>query len=423
MGNQSKARTTRDGLLVSRLNSPAMVFKSAIIISCWMAGIALAYLLGLVMRPDPAASGRTTGNDARVSAEMGFSMSPGRALRLPDSRSASRAFARVVMGLKTSGEFQASFEELLPDHEDARFHDALFILADAWGTVAPEEAVAWLDALEFNDARNPYLFSALTRWAAGDPGAVVAWIEARHPDSGPTRDYLLAGLVRGASTHDPERALKLLMQSPPSPERTGSIDFLLQAWNRVGTAHARERVAALPANEDGLKERAIRQLVATHPADELVSARTWASGLSDATDRLAARTAIAANWSRHDPIAAVEWAEGLEDTATRSRALGEIATRWARTDPLAAGRWIERNADRVDHDMAARAVAWSTVAIDPDTAFAQVAGITHAPLRDETFEQLGRLWLSEQPQRAKRFFEGESPIPPPIRERLLDSFE
>lgn len=400
-----------------------MSSKRAFIVACWIAGAALAFLLGKVTRPDHPAAEPATGGADLTSAPIGPSMSPRQALRLPSAWSASRAFAEAVLTLKSSEEFQSAFGELRPGFEDARTHDALFVLADAWGAVAPEEACAWLDQLEFNDVRNPYLFSALTQWAGADPDAAGAWIEANHADPGPGRDYLLAALVRGMAGRDPESALQLLLASPSSPERTGSIDFLVRTWSSAGRENAFQRVAALPASEQRLKERAIRQLVDGLTDNDLESAATWAASLASVADRRSAQAAIAAAWSRHDPEGAVEWAGSLKDVAARSRAYGEIATRWARSEPLAAGRWLEQHNGRSDHDLAARAVAWSTVGIDPGTAFEQVAGITAGALRDETFEQLGRLWLSEQPQLARKFLVGENPIPPEIRERLLDSFE
>ena len=56
-------------------------------------------------------------------------------------------------------------------------------------------------------------------------------------------------------------------------------------------------------------------------------------------------------------------------------------------------------------------------------SFEQIAGITAAPLRDETFEQVGRLLISQQPESARRILESDARIPPAIRAKLLESFE
>ncbi|MGD7652928.1 MAG: hypothetical protein ACQCXQ_06915 [Verrucomicrobiales bacterium] len=275
--------------------------------------------------------------------------------------------------------------------------------------------------LDLNDARNPYLFSALSAWARNDPAAAKAWLDTQPVAPGESRDYLLAGLIRGLSTSDPAAALKILLDAPASPERNGSLEFLLRAWTGISLEHAFAQVAALP--DSLLREQAIGKLTANLTADQLEAAQSWAQSLPSPQERNAACTGIAARWSQSDPAAAADWAAGLQDPATRTTAFGEIGTRWARIDPLAAGDWLSARAGQPETDLAARSISWSTVGIDPDRAFSQVAAITRAGLRDETFEQVGRFWLSRDPQAAKRFLERESNMPPSIREKLLQSFE
>ena len=76
-----------------------------------------------------------------------------------------------------------------------------------------------------------------------------------------------------------------------------------------------------------------------------------------------------------------------------------------------------------EYDLSAQAVAWSVVGVDPQLAFSQVAEMRSEGLKLETFEQMGRFWLSDQPARARAFLEGENPLPAELREALLSHFE
>ncbi|MEP4076386.1 MAG: hypothetical protein ABJO14_01105 [Haloferula sp.] len=374
------------------------------------------------MRGRSDRSAETSDAEGSRSSE-GSDFSPTAALRLGDPVVSAQAFSHAIQRLENADEFKAVFDELLPDLEKLASHDALFLLADAWAAKAPEEAAAWLDALDFNDSRNPYLFSALSQWSSSDPAAAMAWLQTHHGEAGPSRGYLVASLVRGSALRDPEFALEVLLNAPDGPERVGSVEFLTRAWSNEGFESALANLEKLPGAEDHLRKRAIQQLVTHADPEDLESVKSWAIGMTSEAERQTAIAAFAARWSRKDPEEATEWADGLDDPASRSIAYGEIATRWARVDPLAAGEWLAPHAGDGEHDLAARAVAWSTVGIDPDTAFAQVDGISNAGLREESFEQVARMWMSENAQQAREYFEGDNPIPPAIRERLLESYE
>lgn len=389
-------------------------------VAAWSVAIGLSFLAGMRGRPAQFSEG--------ANREIGLAsgnpvVSPTAALRLGDPVGSTQAFCHAIQGLEEADEFKAVFDALLPELELPASHDALFLLADAWAAKAPEEAADWLLSLKFDDPRNPFLFSALSQWSSRDPAGALAWLQAHQGESGSSQDYLLASMIRGSAMKDPAFALKLLMEAPDSPERLGSMEFVSRAWLDEGFESAADKLAGIPDSEDALRQRAIRQLVEHAAVDEVDAVREWSGELSSIDERRMATAAVAARLSRVDPVAAASWADDLDDTEARSLAYGEIATRWARVDPLAAGGWLAERSGRPDVDLAARAVAWSTVGIDPGKAFGQVAGITHEPLRNQSFEQLGRVWMSDQPLAAKAFFESDSPIPPDIRKLLLQSFE
>jgi hypothetical protein len=369
-------------------------------------------------------SSREVAPDSVKSRKLGcLNLSASAGLQLDDPGAASEAFSRAILRLEFSGEFQALFEDLLADRDRTLTHDALFILADSWAARAPLEAAEWLNSLDFKDPRNPYLFSALSQWSSQDPEVALDWMMSHQDGPGFTRDYLLAGVVRGMVTKDADLALKVLLEAPSSPERLSAVEFLTSEWLKDGFESAMLNFERLPSSEGDLRERAIRQLVAHSSVEDFEMVKSWSSGFLKGSEARIAMSAAAAKWSHRNPEAASRWVSGLEDRQGRMLAYGEIGARWGRADPIAAGAWIKENSGGGEFDFATRAVAWATVGIDPNKAFSLVAGIGSNELRDETFEQVGRVWMSFQPERAQQYFASESPIPLDLRERLLESYE
>lgn len=388
-------------------------------ICLWLLGLITAYFVGTLTGTDHQSEATDTAI-SRGSEETPTLRSP---IEQITQVGESQVFLEDALTLESNEQFQKSFEALLPTLSDPRNHNALFILADVWASKDPVAATNWLAQLNFNDARNPYLFASFSKWASLDPTAAQAWLNQNQQENQETNDYMLASLIRGLAVSDPDSALKILLAAPNSPERSGSLEFLIKSWKGLSLKYAFAQVAALPDASGVLKEQAIQKLTASLSSDQIEAAQDWASGLAANEDQLAARIGIAARWSQRDPEAALEWATTLSDPETQSRALGEVGARWARIDPIAASAWLAENSGQQTTDLAARRIAWSTVGIDPDLAFSQVAEITYATLREETFEQVGRFWLSRQPQTAKQFLERESDLPEDIRENLLRSFE
>ena len=385
----------------------------------WVAGGVVMFLYGKYHATSPGKHAEAIERAAKTPHESGHSSGRDRDPR--NMHVLRGAFGQQVPDPSDPAAMEVFFAEWVAQRESLTIHDALFLLADEWAAIAPEEAVGYLGRLEVGGSRNPYLFSALSQWASQDPGAALAWLKSNRDGPEQGRDYLMAALIRGAATADPDFALKLLLEAPDSPEKLGSVEFLTRVWLQGGLDAAVAGLDRLPMNEAGVRERAIKQIASR--ADDRSAVAAWAVGLPDSRERMLAVSAVAARWSQQDPAEAAAWVDGLASAPIRSDAYGEIGTRWARRDPLAAADWLGEQDGNAEYDLAARGVAWSTVGVVPDKAFEQVASITHAGLREETYEQVGRMWISQQPQRAKSYLEGENPMPERIRDRLLEVFE
>lgn len=388
--------------------------KRAVIVSAWLTGLVLAFEVG---RGFPA----TKPEEASPSAAKSF-REPGGPRSQSLGLQPARAFAESLQGLRESGDFQALFGALQPSFETPETHDSLLLLADAWAASFPKEASQWLHQQSFGDTRNPFLFAAFSQWAATDDEGAMRWLNSSYPEKDSTRDYLLASLIRGVARSDPDRAWEFVNSLSAGPEQSGSIDFVVKGWFDQGLPTALAKVEELVNLDDPLQAQVVKRLLANLPLSDLPAAREWAAALSDNEQKASAQIAIAANWAQRDREGALEWVNGLSD-AVRRNALGEVATRWARDKPYEAAAWIAEAGPLRERDLANRAISWSLVGIDPEAAFSQIATITNPLLREETFEQVGRLWLSSDPQQAYAYLQKESPLPPDIRATLLQSFQ
>ena len=383
----------------------------ALALALWIGGGLGAFFLGKNSNPTPDSP------EARFhNAKQNSSRTPS-----PSTGSVTSSLDPFLQ-LGSSVEFQQAFTELSPQLQDSQTHDQLFLLADQWASLHPEEAVRWLDELHFNDARNPFLFSALTQWARLAPQVASSWLTQNYPEDSPSRDYLLAAFVRGLSQTDPAQALDLLLASSPSPERSGALDFLLTTWSQQGLSHAFTQVEQLPTSEKKLRQRALDRLLANLLPSELPQAKTLTENLTDPLEKEKALTALASKWAQYNIDEALQWVSQIEHPFTRAKAHGTLATQWSRQDPYAVSQWLSQK-NGPTYDYARRSLAGSLIAHDPTTALSQIARITNPQLQNLTFEQLGRIWLSRDPQGFRATMETETLMPPEIRQSLLQNFE
>ncbi|WP_411847302.1 hypothetical protein AAFN60_07960 [Roseibacillus persicicus] len=387
--------------------------KRTLIATAWLTGLVIAFELGRGLPSSISEETQSLSSKSTPPANRDRSTSPG--------LQATRSFAESLQALQKPEDFQALFGVLQPSFENPETHDSLLLLADEWAARHPKAASEWLHKQAFDDPRNPFLFAALSQWAAADGDAALKWLVANYPKASSTRDYLFASFIRGVAQKAPERAWAILNSLPAGPERSGSLDFVLNGWLNQGLPNALDKLENLPATDSPLQIEATQNLLANLPLAELAEAREWAARLSNDEQRKSAQVAIAANWAQHNQGAALEWAGELSDEI-RPRALAEVATRWARDSPNEAADWLKQTGPASERDLSNRAISWSLVGLDPEAAFTQIASITNPLLRDETFEQVGRLWLSSTPQQAYQYLQNESPLPSEVRELLLQSY-
>ena len=322
--------------------------------------------------------------------------------------------------------FRGTFtDENEPMERDPIRHEELLGIADSWAAKYPQEAVESLNQLQIPDARNPYLFYALAQWARQEPEVALAWLKEQFADEQDvSRLYLTAGVIRGLAKTDPERAFEELLGMVPSPERRGAVDFLLQVWAQEGGENLTRHLEQLPAEDERLREAAFRKGMQYLPIEELASLNEWVEQLPNVNDRMTAQTAIAAQWAQRDSQAALEWAANLpeDENGIRSESLAQVASYWAQQQPEAALEWIDEHQGDPNYDRAIRSVAWNTVGYQHEAVFEKIAQITDPEARNRAFDQIGWMWLPEEPEEARQFFESTTLISDKLRYELLSNF-
>jgi hypothetical protein len=308
----------------------------------------------------------------------------------------------------------AFFESNLSERNDLTTHDELWLRAGEWAARDPAEAVAWLRELEFNDVRNPYLFSALSQWAAQNGETARRWLEQNGLEGRESAEYLRAALIRGMARFDAEEALRFLQEQPVALQRT-TIDFVLGAWANEGVGRLLAGVEGLSGE---LREVALSKMASQLSPETLAEALVFSEGLSDREGRLILQEGLSDRWAQWNAGEALTWAEKLGEP----RLIGVVAKQWARREPEQASAWLEKKRGAREYDLAARSVAWSMVGVDAERAFDQVAAMKGVSLREETFEQLGRFWIGDDSRKARQFLENENPLPEKLREELLLHF-
>lgn len=308
----------------------------------------------------------------------------------------------------------AFFERNLSERNDLGRHDELWLRAGEWAARDPEGAVARLSELKFDDVRNPYLFSALSQWAAQDGGKARRWLAQNNPEGRDRAEYLRAALIRGMARFDANEALAFLQEQPIALQRT-TIDFVLGAWAKRGVGTLLEGVEGLSGE---LREVALAKVASQLTPETMAAAVAFSGELSDREKRLILQEGLADRWAQWDSGEALAWAE----ESGEPRMIGVVAKQWARREPEKASDWLKKKSGAREYDLAARSVAWSMVGVDAARAFDQVAAMKGVSLREETFEQLGRFWIGDDPKKARQFLENENPLPEKLREELLLHF-
>ena len=220
---------------------------------------------------------------------------------LPGAQEQQRLMQALVMNSAlTSAQTAALADRLLAQQNRGA---ALQMLASAWATRAPEDALNWLLANRSRTTSRS-IAQAGMNLARTNPTAAVGYLE-RIPNE--LRANWISAVAEGYAQQDARAA----------------ANWVTQHRGEAGYDAAVAAVAARTAQQDPVgAARLFDSVDVTQAPDAPGSART-----------------IAATWARQDPQAAAAWAHSLAHDDTAVGAVSAVANQWVSRDAAAARNW------------------------------------------------------------------------------------
>ena len=389
----------------------------------WAAAVVVAFVAGHEGLPSPAPVPRLAAPTARAedSAERPGQKTTPPEPPLPNSQMAiddvrGRFFAALeepnsLTRLRRTMDFYATLEAgswetaydamTIETVQTGRKHDVEWrLLLQRSGEVGGLQAMRRF----FKEGGSLQSSLVLTGWAAADPAAARAWVEAL--PAGPAQSGFLGDLVDGMVQRDPAAA-EALLASLPADDRAdyagnfirGTIQSGGYAAATIALDAARRREAAAGETKAGytgslFATLADRILYSNWNAKTPQAACHWIAEHAAPGDLQPELLAHAAgDWARFDPPGAFDWVSTLsakvEDEALLG-GVGGVVEQWVKKDANAVGLWLNANPDHPLRDQAAYSYAERVMKLDPAAAANWIEAIKDPALREQARQRLVR---------------------------------
>jgi hypothetical protein len=305
--------------------------------------------------------------------------------------------------------------------------ETLRLLAEAWATRSPKEALEWIQSNTEGVLNQELTLAGIQAWARVSPTAAADW--AFHMPLGESREQTIAGLLETWATSDAPSAVAWLETLPGSSQPIAKEAWLLAA-DRTASVWAALDPAAAAAwahrfQETHPKSRAFTQAMiawgATDPTAgrayfETLPAQTeiavqaaaalgegmarasstqaldWALSLPADDTGWQARNAVLTQWAETSPSQAAQAVSAITDAEERTQHLGTILTQWAATHIDAAEAWARSLPQGQEHDQALNTLADSFATRHPAKALELALDIQSPTLRTQSAEGVLAWW-------------------------------
>ncbi len=305
---------------------------------------------------------------------------------------------------------------------------------ETWAKREPEIALSFIDKLELNDKEASRLYyyafegyvrsdpvNAMRRleelqlgrdeidqmvtslWVYASPDEALAWIQAL--DESPRRSKLLAHAAGELATEQPSKALEIAMSIPDRPRGThpahdllydlAALPFPGSADKAVGLLHE------LPDElvTDGFVTRLASHAILGNPdrgvkiADELpqgpIQQAYWAG--------------VVRQFGWNDPVRAAELVTNLDEGPHLADAYESVMNGWTKTDEFAAAEWLANLEPSPSKDQAIETFSEQLMAIDAERAVQWASSIDDPNRRAKHLEDLVAKWKKVDPEAAREW--------------------
>jgi hypothetical protein len=238
-------------------------------------------------------------------------------------------------------------------------------------------AAEWAAALPAA-ARPGALGIVAKSWAAEDPQAALAWLDANSERLAIDKEKPLA------------------QQADPRMAAFGS-------WLQRDEGAARAWSDGLPGGEMRNAAEAQLILLLAQTGRGIEAAQKCAVFSGDPAGEISSR--VARELARTDPISAAKWAAELPAGKAQERAVTETVTRWTLQDPPAVGRWLEQFAPSEVRDRAIATYAGTLAIADPSMATEWVIQVSDPLRRTQAAQNLFWRWNLSDPAAARAWLQ------------------
>ena len=285
-----------------------------------------------------------------------------------------------------------------------------------WAETDPRKAADWVLRKASGPARLVALKTVAISWANQNLAEATQW--GRQLEDSAERTAGLMAIAYEAARNEPLQALDLVGELPVSPERD---DLMAQAATQWATT-APEAAAdwATRITDRAVRERLLAGIaVAWGEIDPVAAAACAVRNLSVGKEQEDAVIGIVQRWVQNEPEKAAAWVRSFPETTTLSQtALETLVKLWSDRDLEPPAKWLASLEAGRRRDTAITAYVAQITARAPVLASQWAERIDDAAAREHALEDLGELWLENDPTAARAWI-AEAPLPDPIKLRLL----
>lgn len=203
------------------------------------------------------------------------------------------------------------------------------------GVTAPQQALAWADALADAPSQQVARRAALEAWALSDPVSASLYVAAM--PAGAAQVAAAEQVARVLGSKSPAQAVAWVQTLPSAEARQAASIYAASSWAQSDPSAAAQWASHLPA--DGGRGAALRGALSHWVRADAAATQSFVAGLPADVQPTAA-AAIAPPLAQRDPAGALAWAQSLTAPQARDEAMVAAYNRWKQNSPAAAEAWL-----------------------------------------------------------------------------------
>lgn len=171
-------------------------------------------------------------------------------------------------------------------------------------------------------------------WTKYDRAGALAWVEGLSDDQ--ARNNSVAPILNNWIQTEPSEAIAYMVNELPEDRLRNNLSSAFSQWAREDPEAAVAGLAQLPDAEQVKQADIYNRVAQAYVRHDPMAASEWISTLDDGPERDATVKTLVSNISKTDPEAGFIWSETLTDASARKSSLRQTVKNWVKDDPDAA---------------------------------------------------------------------------------------